>query len=113
MNFKQRTKVLINMGFVHFMHINLSLLTYHRQMCHDCNIKPTIVEGESFCAIQWGKATAKAPWKLAGVVDEILDLARRPQVTFFHIDHSANLKADHLAKEGASHPVLLVNMFPL
>eukprot|EP00268_Persea_americana_P045111 TRINITY_DN4585_c3_g1_i1.p2 TRINITY_DN4585_c3_g1~~TRINITY_DN4585_c3_g1_i1.p2 ORF type:complete len:104 (+),score=18.22 TRINITY_DN4585_c3_g1_i1:2756-3067(+) len=27
-----------------------------------------IVQGDSFCAIQWAKASAKAPWKLVAVV---------------------------------------------
>eukprot|EP00268_Persea_americana_P012041 TRINITY_DN15051_c1_g1_i2.p1 TRINITY_DN15051_c1_g1~~TRINITY_DN15051_c1_g1_i2.p1 ORF type:complete len:110 (+),score=21.76 TRINITY_DN15051_c1_g1_i2:32-361(+) len=40
------------------------------------NLPNLIVEGDSFCAIQWTKASTKAPWKLAGGVDEILDLAR-------------------------------------
>ena len=77
------------------------------------NLSNLIVEGDCFCAIQWAKASAKAPWKLAGVVDVILDLARSLQVTFSHILQSANSEADFLAKEGAYLPTLSINMFPL
>lgn len=47
---------------------------------------------------------------MAGVVGEILISL---QVSFSHIDRSANSEADRLAKEGASHPDLLVNVFPI
>ncbi|RWR73880.1 WD40 repeat [Cinnamomum micranthum f. kanehirae] len=63
------------------------------------NLPNLIVEGDSFRAIQWAKASAKAPWKLAGVVDGILDLARSLQVTFSHVLRSANSEADFLARE--------------
>lgn len=90
----------------------LAIRTGLREALH-LNLLNLIVEGDSFCAIQWARASAKPPWKLMGVVDEILDLARSLLVTFSHILRSANSEVDQLAKEGASHCILSVNMFPL
>eukprot|EP00268_Persea_americana_P051309 TRINITY_DN5655_c1_g1_i3.p1 TRINITY_DN5655_c1_g1~~TRINITY_DN5655_c1_g1_i3.p1 ORF type:complete len:113 (+),score=19.38 TRINITY_DN5655_c1_g1_i3:207-545(+) len=77
------------------------------------NIQILIIEGDSFCAIQWASGVAKEPWKVTGVVWEISDLAKGIQVSFSHIDRSANSKAERLAKEGASHHDLRVILYPL
>ena len=77
------------------------------------NLRNLIIEEDTFCAIQWASGVAKAPWKVAGVIGEILDLAKGLQVSFSHIDQSASTDADCLAKEGASHHDLRVILYPL
>ena len=62
------------------------------------NIQILIIEGDSFCAIWWAPGVAKAPWKVDGVVGESSDLGKGVQVSFSHIDGSANSEADCLTK---------------
>lgn len=84
------------------MRRNYWLWTGLRQ-AYRCKLHNLFVEG----------AATKPPWKVAGVVDEILDLAGNLQFSFSHIDRSANSEANRLAKDGVSNPMLMVNVFPL
>ena len=77
------------------------------------NLPNLIIEGDSFCGIQGPSGAAKAPWKVAGVVGEILDLVNSIQAAFSHIGWSANLEADSLAEEGASRNALRLIVYPL
>ena len=77
------------------------------------NLHNLIIEGDSFYAIQWASGAAKAPWKVAGVVGEILDLVNSIEVGFSHIGRSANSEADRLAEEGPSRNVLRVIAYSL
>ena len=77
------------------------------------NLHNLIIEGDSFCAIQWALGDAKPPWKVAGVVGEIFNLVKSIQLFFSHIGRSANTEADSLAKEGASRHVFWFILYPL
>lgn len=77
---------------------------------HHPNLSNLIVEGDSICAIQWAKDAAKAPWKVAIVVDEILDLANSLLVSFSHIDRRASSKADPLPKGASNHVWLMCSL---
>ena len=41
----------------------------------------------------------RAPWSLADVVEEVIDIARELEASYFHIQRCANRAADHLAKK--------------
>lgn len=53
-----------------------------------------------FCVIRWVLESSKPPWRMADVVDEVLELASKLKVSFTHVNCSANVAADCLAKWG-------------
>ena len=87
----------------------LALRTCLREAKH-LSLHNLIIEGG---ATRWALGATKAPWKVAGVVGEILELVNSIRVAFSNIDRSANSEADLLAKEGASRNVLQVIVYPL
>lgn len=61
----------------------------------------TIIEGDSFSAIKWRLCQVKCPWRLADLVDEIIQITQPLQCMFHHVLREANDLADGFAKEGA------------
>lgn len=49
--------------------------------------------------INWASGVAKAPWRLADLMEEMRDLACLSNDSFHHVKCNANSKADGLAKE--------------
>eukprot|EP00268_Persea_americana_P065005 TRINITY_DN8614_c0_g1_i4.p1 TRINITY_DN8614_c0_g1~~TRINITY_DN8614_c0_g1_i4.p1 ORF type:complete len:144 (-),score=24.76 TRINITY_DN8614_c0_g1_i4:84-515(-) len=74
------------------------------------NVTHLSVEGDSFCAIQWAAKKSKPPWYLLDIIEEVLDISKSLDVSFYHINRSANKVADHLAKEGVSRQSLLISL---
>lgn len=46
-----------------------------------------------------------APWYLADILGEVMDLAKKLGASFHHIKRSANALVDCLPKEGIQHPI--------
>lgn len=60
-----------------------------------------IVEGDSFCAVQWGSAGVICPWRLADwVEEEVQYISRQLRCSFSHVLSGANGVVDELAREG-------------
>ena len=71
----------------------------------------TIIEGDSFSAIQWGSGKASHPWRLTYSVLEVQDTAKQLGASFHHVHREANVMADALAKEGVLRSSILFDVW--
>lgn len=64
------------------MALNVGLHEVCRQ-----NLHGILVEGDSFCVIQWATSwAALAPWYLADILEEVQDLSKYLEASFLHIN---------------------------
>ena len=65
-------------------------------LCH------ILVEGDSTCIIRWASGLCRAPWSLADVVEEVVDLATILNTSFYHVKRSTNTITDFIDKQGVT-----------
>ena len=53
-----------------------------------------LVEGDSFCAIQWASQSSNPPWYLVDIIEEVIQLSGGVNISFHHIKRLANDDAD-------------------
>ena len=70
----------------------------------------SIIEGDSFSAIQWGLGKTMYPWRLAEWVEEVLDISNQLHASFHHILSEANVIADGRAKEGLTRETIFFDI---
>lgn len=63
------------------MALNVGLHEVCRQ-----NILGILVEGDSFCVIQWATSWALAPWYLVDILEEVQDLSTNLEASFHNIN---------------------------
>lgn len=85
----------------------MALNTGLREACR-LNLHGILVKGDSFCVCRWASSQSTAPWYLANIMEQVLDLATRLGASFLHVKWSANTEADRQAKEGIHHPNLVL-----
>lgn len=59
-----------------------------------------ILEGGSAGVIGWVSNGIRFPWKIANIIEEILDISDGIVVTFSHVPREINWDTDILAKRG-------------
>ena len=69
-----------------------------------------LLEGNSYCIIQWASQSLNPPWNLIHIIEEVVHLSRELNVSFHQIKRSTNQDADKLAKEGVLKTDLTVFM---
>ena len=69
------------------------------------NLQRLIIEGDSYCVIQWARQSSNPPWNLIYIIEEVVHLSRELNVSFHHV---ANYEADKLTKEGVLKTALTV-----
>ena len=70
----------------------------------------SLIEGDSFSAIQWGSGKTMYPWRLTDWVEEVLDISSQLQASFLHILREANVIADGFAKEGLTRETIFFDI---
>ena len=70
----------------------------------------SILEGDSFSAIQWGLGKAIHPWRIADWVEEVQDISSHLGASFQHVLREDNSMADGLAREGVFHSCISFNV---
>lgn len=56
--------------------------------------------------------SSKLAWRLADVVEEVIDSALKLNISFSHVKRSANEMVDALAKEGVGRSDIVVEIIP-
>lgn len=81
------------------------------RVCVKLGIYNINVEGDSLYDIRWAASSSKPPWHLVDVMEEVIELALKLNVSFVLLLCSANEEVDLLAKESGSH--LFLHQCPL
>ena len=79
-------------------------------ICEASKLNPQwlLVEGDSYCVIQWASQSSNPPWNLADIIKEVVKLSHDLNRSFNHIKRSANQELDKIAKEGVLKAALFV-----
>ena len=67
----------------------------------------TIIEGDSYSAIQWGSGETSIPWRLLDWMEEVQDISRCLSAFFHHILPEANVMVDALLLQKREFSILL------